>query len=220
MVFRNERKLYHRTCNASKKPIISMYSPDKTIKVYDQKIRWSDARDAMDYGREFDFSLTFTEQFGNIRQNVPMPSLYNFFAENSDYCNCSNYLKLCYLVTASSKSEQSLYGAYTNMSYNCVDTAMTFDSEQCYQTIDCNKCHMCFYSSNLENCTRVISSVNCRGCTDCINCNDIDNKQYCIDNIQYSSDEYAELRSQLFAKQLQRFVHEQKDTIYQSERTS
>ena len=47
--FRNERKLYRRQCDASKKSIITIYSPDKPYKVYDQKIRRSDSRDPMDY---------------------------------------------------------------------------------------------------------------------------------------------------------------------------
>ncbi|MBP7884838.1 hypothetical protein KAZ93_01455, partial [Patescibacteria group bacterium] len=72
MAFRNERSLYRRTCDASGKQIISMYapkevllgdSPDKPYKVYDQKIRFSDSWDPMDYGRDFDFSKSFTENY-------------------------------------------------------------------------------------------------------------------------------------------------------------
>ena len=70
--FRNERKLYRRQCDASKKSIISIYSPDKPYKVYDQKIWRSDSRDAMDYGREFSFGETFAEQFGQLMREVPL----------------------------------------------------------------------------------------------------------------------------------------------------
>lgn len=55
MAFRNERNLYRRSCDASGKQIISIYKPDCGFKVYDQKIWWSDSRDAMTYEREFDF---------------------------------------------------------------------------------------------------------------------------------------------------------------------
>lgn len=47
--FRNERKLYRRQCDASKKSIISIYSPDKPYKVYDRDIRISDSRNPMEY---------------------------------------------------------------------------------------------------------------------------------------------------------------------------
>ena len=47
LLFRNERKLYRRKCDATGENIISMYSPDKNIKVYNKKYRWSDKRDPM-----------------------------------------------------------------------------------------------------------------------------------------------------------------------------
>jgi hypothetical protein len=87
LAFRNERNLYRRTCDASGKQIISIYSPVKPYKVYDQKIRRSDARDPMDYGRDFDFSKTFTENFRELMGVVPRISLYSNNNENADYTN-------------------------------------------------------------------------------------------------------------------------------------
>jgi hypothetical protein len=40
LLFRNERNLYKRTCDATGESIISIYSPDKPYKVYNQKFRW------------------------------------------------------------------------------------------------------------------------------------------------------------------------------------
>jgi hypothetical protein len=71
--FRNERKLYRRQCDASQKSIISIYSSDKPYKVYDQTIWWSDSRDPMDYGFEFDFTKSFTENFRELMMSVPRP---------------------------------------------------------------------------------------------------------------------------------------------------
>jgi len=69
--FRNERRLYKRKCDASGKDIISIYRPDSDYVVYDQKIWWSDDRDPMKYGRDFDFTKSFTEQFGELMRVVP-----------------------------------------------------------------------------------------------------------------------------------------------------
>jgi hypothetical protein len=69
--FRNERKLYKRKCDFSGKDIISIYSPDKPYKVYDQEIWWSDKWEALDYGKEFDFSRTAFEQFDELMKEVP-----------------------------------------------------------------------------------------------------------------------------------------------------
>lgn len=77
LLFRNERKLYKRKCDATGDTIISIYSPDKPYKVYKQDFWWSDKWDPMEYGREFDFSRTFTEQFGEFMKIVPHQSFVN-----------------------------------------------------------------------------------------------------------------------------------------------
>jgi hypothetical protein len=96
--FRNERKLYRRQCDASKKSIISIYSPDKPYKVYDQKIRRSDSRDPMDYGMDFDFSKKITDQFKSLLSSVPHCALTSLESENADYTNFALNMKNCYMV--------------------------------------------------------------------------------------------------------------------------
>ena len=58
MNWRNERTLYKRKCDAPghNEEIISIYHKDSPLKVYDQKYWWSDEWDAMQYGRDYDFS--------------------------------------------------------------------------------------------------------------------------------------------------------------------
>lgn len=188
--FRNERNLYRRTCDASGKQIISMYSPDCGYKIYDQKIWQSDAWNPMDYGRDFDFSRSFTENLKELSLLVPRPSMYNLFADNSDYCNCTSYQKDCYLTSASTGNEKCMYSAYTNNSTHCIDNFMTFDCENCYMTIDCEKSYKLIYASNCRNCSESYFLSNCNDCSFCWNCDGLDNKKYCIDNIQYEKEEY------------------------------
>jgi len=49
LLWRNERKLYKRECDATWKAIISVFSPDKEYKVYSQKEWWSNKWDAAQY---------------------------------------------------------------------------------------------------------------------------------------------------------------------------
>ncbi|USN57471.1 MAG: hypothetical protein H6766_03390 [Candidatus Peribacteria bacterium] len=193
LAFRNERKLYTRTCDASKKPIISMYSPDKPYKVYDQKIWRSDARDPMDYGRDFDFSRTFTEQFGELIKDTPFPSLYNYFGENSDYCNCCNYERSCYLTSSASQNQNSLYSAYIIDCKNTVDSYMVFRCENSYGLVDCYDSYGLLYCSNTRNSSSSWFLTNCTNCQSCYNCDGLDNAKYCFDNQQYSQEEYQKL---------------------------
>jgi len=118
-MFRNERKLYRRVCDFSGKEIISIYSPDKTYKVYDQKIRWSDQWDPIDYGRDFDFTKSFTEQFDELMHQVPQVSLYVANNENSDYANYATLCKNCYLTNACRDCQDCMY--LTSSNSGCKD---------------------------------------------------------------------------------------------------
>jgi hypothetical protein len=66
-----------------------MYSPDKKHKVYSQEKWWSDSWNPMDYGRNFDFSKSFFEQFEELYIEVPLVSLTTDYTkdENSAYTN-------------------------------------------------------------------------------------------------------------------------------------
>jgi len=55
--------------------------------VYDQEIWWSDKWDALDYGRDFDFSKSFFEQFGELMKEVPKLSLSSISNNNCEYTN-------------------------------------------------------------------------------------------------------------------------------------
>ena len=109
LVFRNERKLYKRKCDATGDTIISIYSPDKSYKVYKQDFWRSDNWNPMDYGKKFDFNKTLTEQFGELMMEVPQMSLYNPQSENCDYANIMLGCKDCYLCFVGSFNEDCLY---------------------------------------------------------------------------------------------------------------
>lgn len=62
LLWRNERKLYKRKCDKTGQDIISVYSPNKPHKVYDQKIWWNDGWSPLDYGVNFDYNTPFFQQ--------------------------------------------------------------------------------------------------------------------------------------------------------------
>ena len=101
--------MYKRECDATGKSIISIYSPDKVQKVYSQDIWWSDSLDAMDYGRDFDFSRSFFEQYKELYQEVPSMHLYVDANENSDYVNWTGWAKNLYMCFSSDHSQDSFY---------------------------------------------------------------------------------------------------------------
>jgi hypothetical protein len=110
LCYRNERGLYHRKCDLTGKQMISIFSADKPYKVYCQDAWWGDHWDPLDYGRDFDFSRSFFDQFHELRLDVPRISITNHNSENSEYTNQSENNKDCYMLTSSGMSEYCLYG--------------------------------------------------------------------------------------------------------------
>ena len=196
LLFRNERKLYRRQCDATKQSIISIYSPDKDIPVYDKKVRRSDSRDALSYGRDIDFSKTFTEQFGALLQVVPSLSLYvtpDWEKNNCIYVNSAWFNKNCYLIFDSDRNEDCLYANITKDSKDCMELSMCSWCEHSYELSQCVNCFDCQYSIYCTDCSRCYGCRSCIWCTDCINCFGLSNKQYCINNKQYTKEEYEQL---------------------------
>ena len=87
----DQTKLHKRKCSGTGEDIISNHSPDSPYKVYSQKYFWSDAYDGKEYGRDYDFSRPFFEQFHDLDREVPHPSLHTDFLKdvNSAYTNCA-----------------------------------------------------------------------------------------------------------------------------------
>ena len=71
--WRNEKNIYKRVCDATGKSIISLFSPDAPCPVYESDYWYSDRWDAKQYGRDFDFSRSFFEQWYELKKVVPMP---------------------------------------------------------------------------------------------------------------------------------------------------
>ena len=63
MAFRNERTFYKRPCSMCNKDMISLYADNSPFPVYCHECWWSDKLDATSFGRDFDFSRPFFEQF-------------------------------------------------------------------------------------------------------------------------------------------------------------
>ncbi len=192
LAFRNERKLYKRKCDATGKEIISMYSPDKPFKVYDQTEWWSDRWDPLEYGRDFDSNRPFFEQFKELMQEVPKISLINKEAENSEYCNFAWRNKNSYLTFTCGSCEDSFYSNRSFNSKNICDCSNVSDCELGYEMLDSNNCYNCTFLQNCSNCTDCFFGYNLKGCKNCFGCAGLIQAEYCIGNKKYPEQEYKE----------------------------
>ena len=197
--FRNERKLYRRTCDLTGKPILSIYAPDMPYKVYDRDAWWGDQWEALSYGRAYDFSKTMRQQLRELYAEVPHVGLYNTNIENSSYTNYALNQKNCYLIFGAGDNEDCLYGKFVVYCKDCVDCLAVYSSELCYEGVASEQCYGCRFFVNCRNCRNCTMIEDCLGCTDCIGCFGLRAKQYCIFNKQYSAQEYARLTKEYSA---------------------
>lgn len=192
LAFRNERTLYQRKCDLCKKDIVSIFHSKNPYTVYCQPCWWSDKWDGTTYGREYDFSRPFFEQFQELLREVPLPSLFTTYHSlvNSEYVNQAGYMKNCYLLFDSDYDENCAYGTEVESSKECFDNLMINRSEFCYENVNCQQCYQTFYSIDCEQCHSVWFSKNLVGCSNCFGCVNLRKKQYHIFNKPYSKEEY------------------------------
>lgn len=198
MLFRNERNLYRRPCDLSGRPIVSAIAPTSPYKVYDQPEWWSDKWDGLSYGRDFDFSRTFTEQFRELTVEVPHISLFTTNCENSYYGNFILNSRNCYLTFGCTNSEDCLFGRFIIGCKDVVDSLSVYSSELCYECVACEKCYECHYSMNLRNCIECSFCEDCLSCTNCILCFGLYKAEYCILNQQVSKAEFEKYKASIY----------------------
>ncbi len=191
-VWRNERTLYKRKSDFSGQEIMTMYSPESGIKVYEREIWLGDKWDPMDYGMEYDFSKPFFAQFLELMKKVPLKNLNIINGVNSPYVNNAGDPKNSYLVFNGSSYEDCMYGHGVNLCKSCVDFSHVTKCENCYESFWLTQCANSSFSSECENSFNMILSKNCIGCQDCFGCVNLRKKSYCIFNEQYGREEYFE----------------------------
>lgn len=197
LLWRNERKLYRRTCSKTGKAIVSMYSPDKPYPVYANDVWWSDVWDPLTYGREVDFSRPIMDQIAELHQVVPRVAAARVDVEGSEYCNNVWHLKDCYLCFNVGHSEDSCYCDECYSNRDLYDSFLTYGSERTYESIHGNKltnCAFMFLGSRSSDC---FLSVKCRQSSNLILCSNLHNQQYCIRNVQYSKEEFERRKATL-----------------------
>ena len=151
MVFRNDRVFYNRKCDLSGKQFISTYNPNSSYKIYHPDEWYGDKWDPMNYGRDFDFSRSFFEQFDELMHAVPRLGIDIVNCENSYYCNFCGDDKNCYLDIAGEANEDCYFNLFVKSSKNVVDCTFVYNSTLCYECINCYDCYNVQHSTYCEN---------------------------------------------------------------------
>jgi hypothetical protein len=195
MIWRNERSLYHNTCAFSGKKVVSMFSPESKLTVYDRDIWWGDKWDPLDYGKDYDFTKPFFQQFKELMSRVPLANLGNTNMVNSDYANHSLDCRNCFLLYASIWVENVSYSTGVVSTKDSLDLYKVTKSEQCYEDVLCASIFNTHFSYDSDECINSMFLISCLGLQDCLGCINLRHKRYCIFNKQYSKEEYEKISS-------------------------
>lgn len=191
LVYRNLRNLSKRKDDATGKEIFTHFDETVRFPVYDADYWWGDEWDGLKYGRDYDSSRSFFEQFGELYNVAPASGRYIVNVEDCDYTNGIDNCKHCFLAFNISRSEDCYYLSDVQSSTNCVDCLAIQDCELCYECIRCMNCYDLKYSIRCNNCRESMFLSDCQSCSNCIGCVNLTNKQNYIFNKQVTPEEFA-----------------------------
>lgn len=193
LAFRNDRFYYSRSCELCKKPILSLFKPEAKAKVFCNVCWWSDRWDPLDYGRNFDFTRPFFDQFKELLTEVPRITMVNDNGVQSQNCEYTTDFALgknAYMVLCSWYVEDCMYGFQTNWVKTSVDNLYLLRSELMYETVHCENSYNCAHCHQVKESADCIFGYDLMNCSDCLLSAGLRNKRYCIWNQQYSKEEY------------------------------
>lgn len=197
--YRNEWNLYHRKCDKTGRQMISIYSSGKPYQVYEQNVWWSDQFDPLSYGREFDFSRPFFEQWQELSLAVPRMSIHNAKSENCEYTNYSAENKSCYMVVGGLGCENNYYSYRPSYCKDICDCYDPFQCELCYEVSESKNLHNCRFCVQCHNSRDLAFCTACTGCADCIGCVNLRQKRFHIFNQSFNEEEYRAKSTELLA---------------------
>jgi hypothetical protein len=197
MTWRNERSLFKRPCGKSGKEVITMFHPETEVVIYDRDVWWGDGWEPTNYGKEYNFSKPFFEQWKELLYKTPLVNLGNSNCKSSPYGNHNADCKHCYLIYASYNNERTHYSCGGVGLKDCIDIYKSKNSELCYSDTLCGGSFKVHFSYETNESINSFFLKYCMNLQDCIGCVNLRNKNYCIFNKQYTKEEYEKKKKEI-----------------------
>jgi hypothetical protein len=195
--WRNYINYYKRECGLTGESLISLYSPDSGIVVYSPKSWHSDKWNALDYGRDYDFTRPFFAQYADLIRAVPKPAMDTddgLLSTNCMYTNDFAMGKDCYLVVKAWKLENVMYSFYVVNSKDLVDVHTSFGKDEGnYETVNTEHCYQCRYVYDSRSCSDSAFCYDCRNCDHCFMSTGLRGKSYCFKNQEVGKEQYEKI---------------------------
>ncbi|MEK7569752.1 MAG: hypothetical protein AAB500_02595 [Patescibacteria group bacterium] len=190
LLFRNNRVFYRRKCALCGESTLTIYHEEEPFTIYCRDCWLSDKWDPLSYGRPYDFSQPFFNQFRSLQVSVPRVNLYRTNFVNSEYCNYGLDFRDCYLLFGGKGNERVYFANQIFNSGDSMDIAFCEKIEFSYELFECLGSNNLFFSGHSEACVESYYLIDCKNCINCFGCVGLRNKQYHIWNKPHSREEY------------------------------
>ena len=187
---REERSFFKDQCDFCGKEVVSLFSPESNLMVYCSPCWWSDNWDGTQYGRDYDFSKPFFQQFRELQQLVPNQATNGRNSTNCKYSHGQIRSKDCVFVFGGFQTINCYYCHSPILSCDSMDSDVIWNSDHAYETISSNRVYNTKFVYFSDDCIESSFLFNCIGCTDCFGCVNLRNQKYYIFNQRYSKKEY------------------------------
>lgn len=194
LIWRNVFNFYKRPCDLCGKDSISIYPKDAPYRMYCPECWWSDDWDPMVYGRDYDETEPFFDQFRKLLREVPLLGLSYDYPNNinSPYVNECGPMKNSSLVFYGENCEEAMVGYYLVTMTNSLDTSLGMESQWMYDSRNVFRDNRCIAVYNTNECIDSAFLQNCRNCQHCFGSANLRNKKYVYFNEQLSKEAYEE----------------------------
>jgi len=197
MVWRG-KDYFFRKCSKTGENCLSIFPEDVEMVTYSEDAYTSDNWNGLEWGRDFDFSRPFFEQYFELWYQTPKQIANAYFSENSEFTINAHRNKDCYLVDEIDRSRDCMYGYNIQDCVSVVNCFYARKSELCYESSQIEKCYEVFYSQNTHNCSNSAFLFDCQNCRNCLFCVNLRNAQYQIFNKEVGKEEFERKWSELF----------------------
>lgn len=195
--WRNNMSLYTGKCGLCEKSVVTIYSPDSKIVIYCNKCWWSDKWDPMNFGKDYDFSRPFFEQFDELSKKVPHMAIVNddgIASLNCEYTHDWWFSKNCYMTFSGWYVENVMYSFFITGGKDIMDGLINMgDTSFTYDCVNCSHAYRLKHSFFSRSCVNSQYLYDCHNCSDCFMCTGLKNKKYHFKNKQYTKEEYEKI---------------------------
>jgi hypothetical protein len=158
--------LVHGRSAFSGKPQLTRYHPQLGTRICTPEEFWGEAVDNLEFGRPFDFSRPFFDQWLELYRVCYILPLIQVNCEGSEYVNGATNLKDCYLCFNTVESQDCLYCFNHFNGSDNIECVGAGRSQYCYGCVTIENCYEC------QHCQDCVNSSQCFGCTDLIGCHE------------------------------------------------